>query len=78
VGVRSPSPAATGATPAEVVDLKAIGGKTVRVTGAAHMRLLLVTCRVTGEAGEQTDAPVRFIIEAEPAVPALPAPAKAL
>ena len=55
-----------------------MSGKTVRVTGAAHMRLLLVTCRVTGEAGEQTDAPVRFIIEAEPAVPAVPAPAKAL
>jgi hypothetical protein len=33
---------------------------------------------VTGEAAEQADAPVRFIIEAEPAVPALPAPAKAL
>jgi hypothetical protein len=62
----------------EVVDLKAIGGKAVRVTGAAHMRLLLVTCRVTGEAAEHADAPVRFIIEAEPAVPALPAPAKAL
>jgi hypothetical protein len=62
----------------EVVDLKAIGGKTVRVAGTAHVRLLLVTCRVTGEAAEQADAPVRFIIEAEPAVPALPAPAKAL
>jgi len=59
----------------EVVDLKAIGGNAVRVAGAAHMRLLLVTCRVTGEGA---DAPVRFIIEAEPAAPSLSAPAKAL
>lgn len=62
----------------EVVDLKAIGGKAIRVSGAAHTRLLLVTCRVTGEATEQANAPVRFIIEAEPAAPAVPAPAKAL
>jgi hypothetical protein len=59
----------------EVVDLKAVGGNAAR-SGA--MRLLLVTCRVTGEAAERADAPVRFIIEAEPAVPALRAPAKAL
>ena len=59
----------------EVVDLKAIGGHHVRATPAVHMRLLLVTCRVVGEGAE---APVRFIIEAEPAEPAAPAPAKAL
>ena len=61
----------------EVVDLKAIGGNTVRATGAAHPRLLLVTCRVSGE-GRPGEAPVRFIVEAEPAEPAVPAPAKAL
>jgi len=59
----------------EVVDLKAIGGHHVRATPAVHLRLLLVTCRVVGEGAE---APVRFIIEAEPAEPAAPAPAKAL
>ena len=59
----------------EVVDLKAIGGHHVRATPAVHLRLLLVTCRVIGEGAE---APVRFIIEAEPAEPAAPAPAKAL
>ena len=47
-------------------------------TMVSEQYLLLVTCRVTGEAAERADAPVRFIIEAEPAVPALPAPAKAL
>jgi hypothetical protein len=62
----------------EVVDLKAIGGHHVRATPAVHLRLLLVTCRVTGEGAERTEAPVRFIVEAEPAVPAVPAPAKAL
>ena len=59
----------------EVVDLKALGGHHTRASQAMHPRLLLVTCRVTGEG---TEAPVRFIIEAEPVAPAAPAPAKAL
>ena len=62
----------------EVVDLKAVGGNAARYLRSGAMRLLLVTCRVTGEGVEQVDAPVRFIIEAEPMVRALPAPAKAL
>jgi hypothetical protein len=62
----------------EVVDLKAVGGNAAQARRSGAMRLLLVTCRVTGEAAERADAPVRFIIEAEPAAPALPAPAKAL
>jgi hypothetical protein len=62
----------------EVVDLKAIGGSSARTGQMAHPRLLLVTCRVAGEAGPKVEAPVRFIVEAEPAVPATPAPAKAL
>jgi hypothetical protein len=62
----------------EVVDLKAVGGNAARTLRTGGMRLLLVTCRVTGEGADRADAPVRFIIEAEPAVPALPAPAKAL
>jgi hypothetical protein len=62
----------------EVMALKAIGGDAARTARALPMRLLLVTCRVPGEAGERTDAPVRFIIEAEPASPSLPAPAKSL
>ncbi len=63
----------------EVVDLKAIGGSSARTTAQmAHPRLLLVTCRVAGEPAGQAAAPVRFIVEAEPAVPATPAPAKAL
>ena len=61
----------------EVVDLKAVGGNPTRGARAETMRLLLVTCRVTGDGAERSDAPVRFIIEAEPA-PARPAPAKAL
>jgi hypothetical protein len=61
----------------EVVDLKAVGGNPARGARAETMRLLLVTCRVTGEGPERADAPVRFVIEAEPA-PARPAPAKAL
>ena len=61
----------------EVVHLKAVGGSATRVLRSSAMRLLLVTCRVTGEGVDQADAPVRFIIEAEPARP-LPAPAKAL
>ena len=59
----------------EVVDLKAVGGNPTRGLRAESMRLLLVTCRVTGDGA--SDAPVRFVIEAEPA-PARPAPAKAL
>jgi hypothetical protein len=59
----------------EVVDLKAVGGNAARLLRTGAMRLLLVTCRVTGEG---TDAPVRFIIEAEPVSRPLPTPAKAL
>ena len=62
----------------EVVDLKAIGGNTARAVGPAHPRLLLVTCRIAGEVAGAAQAPVRFIVEAEPAAPASPAPAKAL
>lgn len=62
----------------EVVDLKAIGGNPVRAAGTAHPRLLLVICRVAGKEAGQAEAPVRFIIEAEPALPVAPAPAKAL
>ena len=61
----------------EVVDLKAIGGNAARPLRAGGMRLLLVTCRVTGEASDR-DAPVRFVIEAEPMQRAVAAPAKAL
>jgi len=62
----------------QVVDLRAVGGNAARPARSGGMRLLLVTCRVTGEAGDRADAPVRFIIEAEPVARALPAPAKAL
>ena len=62
----------------EVVDLKAIGGSSARTGQAAHPRLLLVTCRIAGETAAKAEAPVRFIVEAEPALPATPAPAKAL
>ncbi len=62
----------------EVTDLKVIGRAHASSQSALPMRLLLVTCRVTGETGERADAPVRFIIEAEPEVPRMPAPAKAL
>jgi hypothetical protein len=61
----------------EVVDLKAIGGQSARTEHNGHPRLLLVTCRVTGEV-DRAESLVRFIVEAEPAVPAAPAPAKAL
>ncbi len=62
----------------EVVDLKAIGGNLVRTDQAVHPHLLLVTCRVAGEAAGPASAPVRFIVEAQPTpAPAL-APAKAL
>jgi hypothetical protein len=57
----------------EVTDLKAIGDSAVRGT---QLRLMLVTCRVTDP--DSDGAMVRFIIEAEPAAPALPQPAKAL
>jgi hypothetical protein len=62
----------------EVVDLKAVGGNAARPLRTGGMRLLLVTCRVTGEAADRADAPVRFVIEAEPVQRALAAPAKAL
>ena len=62
----------------EVVDLKTVGGSVPRALRTGSMRLLLVTCRVTGDGAEQANAPVRFIIEAEPAAPSLAAPAKAL
>jgi len=62
----------------EVVDLKAIGGNAARPLRTGGMRLLLVTCRVTSEAVDRGDAPVRFVIEAEPVHRALAAPAKAL
>jgi hypothetical protein len=62
----------------QVVDLRAVGGNAARPLRSGGMRLLLVTCRVTGEAGDRADAPVRFIIEAEPVTRALPTPAKAL
>ena len=52
----------------EVVDLKAIGEPlTKAVTGTAPMRLLLVTCRAVDGGERGTQAPVRFIIEGEPA-----------
>jgi len=57
----------------EVIDLKAIGDHPVR---GAQLRLMLVTCRVTNAGSEE--ATVRFIIEAEPPLPALQQPAKAL
>ena len=59
----------------EVVDLKAIGGHHVRTTPAVHLRLCSSPAVSPARARE---APVRFIIEAEPAEPAAPAPAKAL
>jgi hypothetical protein len=62
----------------EVVDLKGIGGASARAAQSGHPRLLLVTCRIAGETATKDAAPVRFIVEAEPAAPAAPAPAKAL
>jgi hypothetical protein len=61
----------------EVVDLKTVGSNALGSRGNA-LRLLLVTCRVSGEGADPASARVRFIVEAEPATPALPAPAKAL
>lgn len=62
----------------EVVDLKAIGGHAARAAGSGHLGLLLVTCRIAGDGAGAAQAPVRFIVEAEPVAPAAPAPAKAL
>ena len=54
----------------EVVDLKAIGEPLTKVlTGATPMRLLLVTCRIVDGGEREAQAPVRFIIEGEPADP---------
>ena len=60
----------------EVMDLKAIGEPLTKVvTGTTPMRLLLVTCRIVD--GKEDQAPVRFIIEGDPAeAPAVqPSPA---
>jgi hypothetical protein len=62
----------------EVVDLKAIGGNLVRTGQTANPHLLLVTCRVAGEAAGEASAPVRFIVEAQPTPAPAPAAAKAL
>lgn len=52
----------------EVIDLKTIGEPLTKVvTGAAPMRLLLVTCRIVN--GGEAQAPVRFVIEGDPAEP---------
>ncbi|HJU31462.1 MAG TPA: hypothetical protein VJ740_08410 [Hyphomicrobiaceae bacterium] len=61
----------------EVVDLRTVGGN-ARGAGGTALRLLLVTCRVSGDGADQANAPVRFIVEAEPSAPVRPAPAKAL
>jgi hypothetical protein len=54
----------------EVIDLKAIGEPLTKVlTGATPMRLLLVTCRIVDGGEREAQAPVRFIIEGEPADP---------
>jgi hypothetical protein len=54
----------------EVVDLKSIGEPLTKVvTGTTPMRLLLVTCRTVDGSERETHAPVRFIIEGEPAEP---------
>ena len=48
--------------------LKAIGEPlTKAVTGTTPMRLLLVTCRIVDGSERETHAPVRFIIEGDPA-----------
>ena len=52
----------------EVIDLKAIGEPLTKVvTGTTPMRLLLVTCRTVDGSERETHAPVRFIVEGEPA-----------
>jgi hypothetical protein len=54
----------------EVIDLKGIGEPLTKVlTGATPMRLLLVTCRIVDGGEREAQAPVRFIIEGEPADP---------
>jgi hypothetical protein len=58
----------------EVVDLKAIGNPPGAV--GAH-RLLLVSCRVTGQGAERSEALVRFLVEAVPQ-PSVAQRAKAL
>lgn len=64
-------------TSLEVTDIRAVGGGIVR-TGTGQTRLLLVTCRVAGAAGEQAQPPVRFIVESGSAEPLVPVPSKAL
>jgi hypothetical protein len=64
-------------TSLEVADITAVGGGIVR-TGTGQTQLLLVTCRVVGAAGEQTQHPVRFIVESGSSEPLAPAPSKAL
>jgi hypothetical protein len=59
----------------EVVDMKAVGGRTTAL--GVRGRLLLVSCRVTGEAAQASATTVRFLIEAA-AEQTLPRPAKAL
>ncbi len=59
----------------EVVDMKAVGGRTSAL--GVRGRLLLVSCRVTGEAAQASATTVRFLIEAAAEQP-LPRPAKAL
>ena len=52
----------------EVVDLRSLGEPLTKVvTGTSPMRLLLVTCRIVGATEREASAPVRFIIEGEPA-----------
>lgn len=52
----------------EVTDVKAIGEPLSKaVTGTTPMRLLLVTCRIVDGSERETHAPVRFIIEGDPA-----------
>jgi hypothetical protein len=64
-------------TSLEVTDIRAVGGAIVRA-GIGQTRLLLVTCRVAGSAGEHAQPPVRFIVESGSAEPLVPVPSKAL
>lgn len=50
----------------EIVDLRAVG-TTIPVAAGSHAqpRLLIVTCRSVGEAGNQLQGQVRFIVEAD-------------
>ena len=63
----------------EIVDLKAVG-TTLPVIGRRPVppRLLIVTCRTVGEAGDQGQGQVRFIVEADAVEPGTVAPAKTL